>query len=69
MTGVDEELFDELRRCVAAERESGPRASFTRPPLCGVPLDLVAGGYLIPESFGEVIVFSVTDAGFRAVAH
>lgn len=69
MTTVDEQLFDELCKCVDAEREAGPRSSFTTPPLSGVPLELVREGYLIPEPLGPLIVFSVTDAGFMAVAH
>lgn len=69
MKAMDEQLFLELRKCVDAEREAGPRSSYTSPPLCGVPFALVAAGYLIPEQLGSVIVFSVTDEGFRAVAH
>ena len=33
MTAMDEALYFELRACVEAERETGPRSSYTMPPL------------------------------------
>jgi hypothetical protein len=66
---MDEELFVELRKCVDAERDGGVRSSFTSAPLTGIPLQLVEAGYLIPEWYGPMIVFRVSDEGFRAVAH
>jgi hypothetical protein len=67
---MDPELFAELRKCVDAERLLGPRSSFAFPPLTSAAVELVEGGYLICEpTAGALVLFSVTNKGFQAVAH
>jgi hypothetical protein len=66
---MDDHAWQTLRRCVDAEREQGPRASFAVPPLLPITLSLVEDGYLTLQEMGPVVVFSVTEKGFRAIGH